>query len=321
MNYTDAQKGLLGITIVPCMLLCLFMFRFGRRGLKGNERFGQRMDYCYSAIGALLLGEFIFQAFPNSMLPMIAENITHVQPGHPPMDISIPGLFIFAGAFLMLCYQSFARIWNDSPNYSAPADQHIEISDIIGPEMEVLDTYQASGLNNDAIGVERMQLQDQTSELSKRRRLTFITLLVMMVLCILEGFFLIYQNGNKWAILVVFVVDKIAETFVVCVAMLHAMYHAKMRYNYYVMGSSLWFCVVFASTLPALCDMSNYEATQVVSNLATTIFYALAAGVSLHIVFYYLYIQQKRTDLKETTVRMTIIVLCGLTSWVVGHYY
>lgn len=322
--YNDAQKALLSLVVIPCCLLCYLMFRFGKRSLRGSQRFSQRMDYLYSFTAASLMGEFLFQAFPNSSLPSLAANVTQIEPGHPPLYSSIPSIFIMIGLFVMLCYQKYARVWNDSPNYVAPDQSTNDLFYIIDADrMEALDVFEAEGVNNSNVGQDRFAIQDENAELMKRRRLALITLFVMNLLCILEGFFLIYQTGSRWIIYGAFVVDKLMETLVVCVVMLHAFYHVNdpASYHRFGVGAGVWCCVVVCSTIPALMDMSTPQATYVVTHLATSIFYAFSGGVLFWLAIYYIQIDLKRTDLKETFIRSFLFAVTASVSWVVGHFY
>lgn len=323
-HYSDAQKGVLPLFVIPCAVVLFALYRYGRKSLRGQQTFTARMDYLYSFVAASIMGEFLFQAFPNSSLPMIAHNITHIEPGQAPVGSSVPSIFMMVGLFVMLCIQKYSRVWNDSPNYSGSNLTIVEIVNIIDPEtFEILDVFQADGLDNEHIGEQRMTLEDEHAELRKRGQLVLITLAICSILCLLEGLFLVYQHGNKWVIVFMFWLDKLMETTVVGTSMLHAYYHAKSprTRNWFVMGSIFWGAVMLVSTLPALLDLSRVQCTVVVTHLATSIFYALAGGILLYVGIYYLHIDMRRTDLKETMVRSVLFATTAATSWVVGYFY
>lgn len=322
--YTEAQKAILPLFVIPAAIVLGLLYRYGRKSFHGTETFTARMDYMYSFVAASMMGEFLFQAFPNSSLPMIAHNITIIEPGHPPLNSSIPSIFIMTGLFLMLCVQKYSRVWNDSPNYSAPDAGLVEIRNIVDSDsMESLDVFQANGLDNDSIGEQRFVLQDETAELRKRHILVMITITICMALSVFEGFFLVYQHGNPWVIICVFWLDKVMETAVIGISMLHAYYHIQFNRarNWYLFGSIFWLLVMVVSALPALLDLSREQATVIVTHLATSIFYALAGGVLFYVAIYYLHIDMRRTDVKETVVRSFIFAVTAGVSWVVGYFY
>lgn len=322
--YTDAQKGVLPLFVIPCAATLLALYRYGRKSLRGQQTFTSRLDYLYSFVAASIMGEFLFQAFPNSSLPMIAHNITHIEPGQAPVGSSVPSIFMMVGLFVMLCIQKYSRVWNDSPNYSGSNLAIVEIVSVIDPEtFEILDVFQADGMDNDHLGEQRMTLEDEHAELRKRGQLVLITMGICTVLCILEGFFLVYQHGNKWVILFVFWLDKLMETIVIGTSMLHAYYHAKSprTRNWFFVGSFIWIVVMFLSTMPALLGLSRSQCTVVLTHLATSIFYALSGGILLYVSIYYLQIDMRRTDVKETLVRSALFAVTAITSWVVGYFY
>lgn len=324
MSYSEAQKAVLPLFVIPCGVVLFLLYRYGRKSLRGEQTFVARMDYLYSFVAASIMGEFLFQAFPNSSLPMIAHNITRIEPGEPPMNSSIPSIFMMVGLFVMLCIQKYSRVWNDSPNYSASNLTIVEIQNVIDPEtFEILEVFQADGMDNEHIGEQRMTLEDEHAELRKRGQLVLITLIIGSILCTLEGLFLVYQHGNKWIILFIFWLDKLMETVVVGTSMLHAYYHAQSRRtrNWFLLGSLVWCTVMILSTFPALLDLSREQATLIITHLATSIFYALAGGILFYVGIYYLHIDMRRTDLKETVARSVIFATTAATSWVVGYFY
>lgn len=308
MAWQDAQKAVLPLFLLPCILLLFFMYRFGRRSLRGSETFTARMDYLYTFAAASIMGEFLFQAFPNSSLS----------------SIGVAPIFIMVGLFSMMCLQKYSRVWNDSPNYSGSGLSIMEIHNVIDPEtFEILEVFQADGLDNEHIGEQRMALEDEHAELRKRAQFVIITLGMAGVLCILEGFFLVYEDGNKWLILVAFWLDKLMETTVLSTSMLHGYYHAKSSQtrNWFVLGSAYWIVVMIISCLPVFLDMTKAQATMVVTHLATNIFYAFSGGILFYIGIYYLMIDMRRTDLKETILRSFLFVLTAGASWAVGFFY
>ena len=319
--FNDAQKGLFPVIIIPCGILCYIFYRFGKKPL-GIKTFANRMDYLYSLAAASLLGEFLFQALPNSTLP-IPLNATLASSG-PHVESSFSGIFIFLGFFMIFCYQKYSRVWHNNQYYVSPENSAMEIRNAIDTEkMEAVEYFQADSLGDDNVSEQRLKLADETVELTKRRFVAFLTLFIMSLLCVLEGFFLVYEHGNGWVILLVFVLDKMLETCIVCIAMLHAFFHAtsEKQYNWYL-AYAIWWCIVCClSTIPVLVDMTQESATVVVTHAATAIFYAFACGVLFWIVLHYINIDQKKTDKRETNIRLCIFGITGAVSWVIGYFY
>lgn len=328
MSYTDAQKGLLPVVLVPCAILLFALYRYVKRPLFGNRGFEKRMDYFYSYVSAALLGEFLFQALPNATIPMMivntnATNITDVTPA---VGSSIPSMFIMIGFFIMLTMQRYFRVWHDNPYFVTAENNSAEIHHVVDPESQETREYFEANLSfgdDSGISDQRVILNNETAELQKRRRLACITIFIMSVLCVLEGFFLVYQQGPRWVIVVVFVLDKLMETLVIAVVMCNAYFHAtsERQYNWYLIGSAIWCVVVILSTMPAVCDMTLGEATTVVSHIATGIFYALAGGFLFYIAFFYTSIHLRKTDGTETLVRQVIFAITAAVSWTIGFFY
>lgn len=313
-----AQKVLLLVAALPCLVIVYLFYRFGKWPLHQQQSFSQRMDYLYSFVAAALMGEFVFQALPNSthaIIPQLNGTITSA-----PINSTFSSAFIFLGFFCMYCVQRFGRVWTDNDYYVAPATGNMDIHIILNPQsMQLTDYFEA----NDDSAEERMRITDECMELRRRRPIAGLALIILTILSVFEGFFLVYQEGNKWAILVVFFVDKVIETGIICTMMLHAFFHApsERQYNWFLICGVWWTMVCALSVLPAVCDMSKEQATAVVTHVATNIFYAFGGGIIFWMTWYYLCIDQKRTDVRETVIRCIIFLLTGLVSWVIGYFY
>ena len=315
MSWSDAQKGLLPVVGLPCFLIVYLFYRFGKWPLHQQQSFSQRMDYLYSFLAAALMGEVVFQALPNSthtVIPQLNATVTSA-----PINSSFSSAFIFLGFFCMYCLQRFGRVWTDNDYYVAPATGNMDIKLILDPQsMELTEYFEA----HEDSGEDRMRLTDEVMELSRRRPIALLALIIMTILSVFEGFFLVYQHGNKWAVLTVFFVDKMIETGILCTMMLHAFFQAQKR-NWFLLGGFWWSLVCSISSLPVLLNMTREQASAVVTHVATNIFYAFGGGIIFWMTWYYLCIDQKRTDVRETVIRCVIFLFTGLVSWVIGYFY
>lgn len=310
--YSDVQKGLIIPLIAFPSLLFLFVFyRIGKRPLYGSNMFGDRMELFYSYTAAALLGQFLFQALPNATGPS------------GPQIGAFVSLFVLVGFYVMLCIQKYQRVSHTNPHYVSPENNSIEINSLLDREsMEIVEYYHAVDLESESAALDRLQLSDENAELRKRRRIFVLTLVILIILCILEGFFLVYKP-NTWLTWVFFIVDKYLETCVIGVSMLHSLIHAttEREPRWYLYCSLIWVTIASLSTVPMIADMSYDAVYLMVNHLATSIFYALAGGVLFWIALYYIWIDRKRVDKQETVVRLVIFGITGGISWVVGFFF
>jgi zinc transporter ZupT len=308
--YSDVQKGLLPLVGIPCLIIFYGLYRFGKRAVRGTRTFGDRMELLYSYTAAALLGQFLFQAFPNATGPSGAQ-----------VGV-IVSAFIMLGFFVMLCVQKCQRVSHDNPYYVSPELNSIEIRSVINPEtMEAAEYYHNMDPDSPVSAEDQIKLQDEIAELKKRRRLCLLTMIVMGFLCVFEGFFVVYREptapGGGWAVIIFFVIDKIMETIVVSVAMLHAYLHCKGLYMY---GAAGWTVTVILSTTPVLANMTFTESFVVVNHMATSIFYAFAGGILFWIALYYIWIDRKRVDKTDTVLRLGIFGCAASMSWCTGYF-
>lgn len=310
--FSDLQKGLFPLVAIPCFVVCLLLYKFGKRPVLGTTSFNDKMEPFYTISGATLLGTFFFQALPNATGPSGTQ-----------IGVIASG-FTVIGLFVMLCIQKCQRVSNENPYYISPELNSVEIRSIIDMEkMEELDFYQPLNLVSEQTAENRLKLADEVAELKKRSRICILTIVIMSILCIFEGFFLIYREptaiGGNWTIFVFFMIDKTVQSIVIGVSMLHAFYHTRKRNWYLIL--SVWWCVVcMLSTVPVLANMDWTVCFILVNHLATSIFYALAGGFLLWIALYYIWIERIRVDKIDTTYRLIIFGLTAALCWVNGFF-
>jgi zinc transporter ZupT len=223
----------------------------------------------------------------------------------------------------MLCIQKFQRVSNENPYYVAPELNSVEIRAIINPEtVEFQDFYEALNLESERTAEDRLKLADEIAELKKRRRVCILTIVILSILCIFEGFFLVYREpssiGGNWTIFVFFMLDKTVQSVVVGVSMLHAFFQAETKS--YAAITVIWAVVCILSTVPALADMDWTMCFIMVNHLATGIFYALAGGFLLWIALYYVWIDRAKVDKVDTIYRLFIFGVVSVVCWVNGYF-
>ena len=309
--FTDVQKGLFPLVFIPCITICFILYKFGKRSIKGLVSFNDRMEPLYSFTSAALLGTFFFQALPNATGP------SGTQTG------VIASGFTVLGLYIMLCIQKFQRVSNENPYYVAPELNSVEIRAIINPEtVEFQDFYEALNLESERTAEDRLKLADEIAELKKRRRVCILTIVILSILCIFEGFFLVYREpssiGGNWTIFVFFMLDKTVQSVVVGVSMLHAFFQAETKS--YAAITVIWAVVCILSTVPALADMDWTMCFIMVNHLATGIFYALAGGFLLWIALYYVWIDRAKVDKVDTIYRLFIFGVVSVVCWVNGYF-
>jgi hypothetical protein len=304
--FTDAQKALFSLVCIPCFALCFLLFRIGKRPLLGNTTFTERMEIFYSMSAACLLGLFLFHTLPNTTVM------------HPEVGFGC----IMIAFFVVMCFQKMGRVCHDNDMYVESNQVLVEIRHMIDRDtMTMNDYHKMADLESDDTAEERLSVEDERAELQKRRRLTILTLVIIIILCLFEGFFLVVRQdtivGGIWALLGAFYVQKLLETLIVCVAMLHSFTHTGR--NYAIM-SGIWCAVTTLSTVPLLADMPQTAADNMTNHYATHVFYALAGGVLFWIALYYVWIDKKRTDKRDTLIRLFYFGLAAALMWVTGFF-
>jgi hypothetical protein len=269
------------------------------------------MEVPYTFTASALLGQFLFQALPNST--GIGTSTYS----------AIVNAFIMLGFFVMLCIQKCERFNHDNDYYISP-ESSIEVIHMLNTDkMEIVEYYQ---VESDERPENYLKLEDENAELKKRRRLCILLLVIMIILCIFEGFFLIYREpsvpGGSWVLFVFFFFEKCIETVIVSTNMLHAFYHAttERQWNWFLIGSIVWTISIVLSVVPVCAQMPYQDAANMITHLATSIFYASAGGVLFWFALYYIWIDRKRTDKIETFIRLTVFGGTAVASWLCGYF-
>lgn len=278
---------------LPCGIIAFLLYRFvGRRALEAGSTFGSRMEVLYTFMAGSLLGQVLFQEQPNSN------------------NFEYSTLFMFIGFFVLYALQKLGRVCQWNPRYVAPSDS-IEIVHLLNPQsMELQQYLRVDNPDDPAVPHDRMTLEDEKAELRQRRQVCVLTLVVLVVLSVLEGVYFVFRGPQEWVYLAFFAVDKLVEMAVVCVACLHALW--------FTPWTIAWVFVVMGSALPALLGMVPDAAEIIVVHPATQLFYGLAAGVLFWVALYYVRIDRKNTDVRETVLRLFIFGASGALSWAVG---
>lgn len=310
--YSITQKVLFPFVIVPIGLILLFLYRFGKRPLKGTQSMTDRLELLYSFSGATLLGVFFFQALPNSTGPS-GTQVGMIATG-----------FTFIGLFIMIIIQKCQRVTQENPFFVSPELNSVEIRSIVDSEkMELVDYYQASDLESGKVSEDRLKLADEIAELKKRRRICILTILIMSLLAIFEGFFILYREPtallSNWTIFTFFITDKMVQTVVIGTSLLHAFYHSTKR-RWYLITSIWWMLVCMLSTVPVLANMNWTDCFTMVNHVATSIFYACAGGVLLWIALYYVWIDRIRVDKADTSKRLVVFGGVAVVCWLNGFF-
>lgn len=312
--YSVAQQVFFPLWSLPCLLLAFLMFRFGKRPLLGGSTFTERMERFYAAVSFIMLGQVFFQTIPN-----VLNNST--------VGVGVMS-FVLIAMYGMYAFQKCWRIRSqDNPFYVAPEQFCVEIKQIINPEtMEVLDYYSNENLLSEETADQRFHLQDERVELTRRRIWAFLILSVMSFQCFLEGFFLIYREslvyGGNWTIVAFYFVNKALETLVLCVFFLHAFFHgmSEGQWNWYFICIALWFCCLVLSCIPVLLNVQFEVVAIVVNHFAVKAFYLLAGGIQMWLAVHMLFIDRRKVDMFDTSVRLFISGLVCIVCWTAGFF-
>lgn len=308
--FTELQLIIIPIILsFICPLVSYFLFRYGRKAL--TQSFEDKMELWYSYTAAGILGKFLFFSLPNATGPQYG------------MQGAFVSGFVMIGFFVMLCIQKFNRFWNDNPHYVGPSTCSIEIRNLVDKDtLEIKEYFSADKLNDLETANERFQLLDEKAELKKRRLIFYLTLVVMILTVIFEGFILIFREplvfGGSWVAVSFFVVDKIKETAIISIVALHAFIHTdKKLFGGIFLG---WTLCVVASCIPMMAKLSWEDAFTVVMHLATQVFYSLSGGVLFWIALYFVWMDKQKTDKCETTSRLVVFGVSASVSWVCGVF-
>lgn len=298
------------VTIL-CSLIVFLMYRYGKRPLQGNTVFADRMQLFYTFVAANMLGKFLFFSLPDAIGPTASQK-----------SVFISGL-VYLGFFIMYIIFKYDRVNHENPNYVTPNDNAQDIRQILDRESMTITEYTSMDhLEDPETAVQKFKQKDERAYLRRRTIIAIITLFIMTLTCILEGFFLIFKEafaiGGPWTIFVFFIIDKVLETLTISVVLLYAYFHGK-KYRYWV-ASIFWIFICFSSTIPIMTQMSWMYSSEIVNHIATNIFYAFSAGCVFFIALYFIWIDKNRTTKKEVIIQIIVFFIGGIISWICGIF-
>ena len=300
ISYTLGEKVSLPFVFLPCLLLVFIMYKYAKRRLVNADTFAKRMQYLYAAAAGAIMGQFLFHTLPNGTAA--SDEYDHV--------------FIFIGWFAILCVQKYTRVNNENEYYTSPGLPSHEITQRLNTDNMELDTYyEASGSDQSNFSRDMFILMDETKEMNKRRLLCILFYVSMVYISVIEGFFLMYHM--KSTTIAMFYVNKVIQTFVVCVVLLHGMFHAKRGKHWYAIASILYCIVCLLSSIPALIGQSTVPFLE---NVFVSKVYLTIIGIMLYIAQYFAWLDRRQTNKKETIVVLITIALFGASSYATGIF-
>jgi len=311
IEYSINEKVALPFVFLPCLLLVFIMYKYAKRRLVDSDTFAKRMQYLYGAAAGGIMGQFLFHTLRKSTSASVEDD--HV--------------FIFIGWFLMLFIQKYTRVNNENEFYTSPSLPSQEIvHHLDNQDVQLNSYYEASNLeepivnNQTTFSREMFAIMDETKEKYKRRILFVMFYIPMVFISIIEGFFLMYRVKTTVAATIgIFYVNKLIQTFVVCVVLLHSMFHAerkKRRHMYAIAG--IFYCLVcLLSSIPALVGQ---DTTIFVENVVVTKLYLFIVGMIMYIAQYFAWLDRKQTNKKETIVVLVMVLVFGASSYATGIF-
>lgn len=320
--YSPGAKAGLALVFLPCSILGLLLYRYSRRKLMGKETMDSRMINFYSAIAGGILGQFFFHTLPNSTGAGGDTNIIY-------SSISV---FIFIGFFIMMTIQKCSRVNNEMDYYTAPQGTGMDIKHIIDPEtVSENNYYKATDITGEQFGDDMWTLLDEHKELRRRRMISALFYTIMLFETILEGFFLVYNksssstNGGIPVLIVMFYINKIVQTFVVGTVLIHGMFHVGNTKRTFFKGTYLsllllWCIACSLSGIPAFIDMEQSVAQSVMRNVWMSAIYSLAGGILFWIALYFVWLDRKHTNKRETAIRLFLFAILAVVAYVTGVF-
>lgn len=314
--YSPGAKAGLALVLLPCSILGLLLYRYSRRKLMGKETMDSRMINFYSAIAGGILGQFFFHTLPNST------------GGDVGVAYSTISVFIFVGFFIMMTIQKCSRVNNEMDYYTAPQGTGMDIRHIIDSEtVSENNYYKATDITGEQFGEDMWALLDEHKELKRRRMISILFYIIMLFETILEGFFLVYNKSSSGipVLIVMFYINKLVQTFIVCVVLIHGMFHVGNPKRTFFRGTYLsllllWTITCTLSAIPAMIDMEYYTVFTIMHNFWMTAFYAMAGGILFWIALYFVWLDRKHTNKRETGIRLFLFALFSIVAYVTGMF-
>ena len=282
------------------------------------------------------MGQFFFHTLPNA---------TVHGAGHAPsagvsgaLGYPLLSVFVACGFYAMLLASRLGRVWHDNPYYVA-ASTGDESSDGVtrggsvappivhtldGEAIELLPYHLANESDGDAFSRDTWTLQDERSELRRRRAISVVLWLVASVVGTLEGLYLVYHQhsalGGTWALVSAYAANKVLETVALITALLHALHHAAETRGAYAVPCALWCACATLSTLYVLLDMPWEAAAAALRHPALQIAYAACGGVLFWVALYFVWLESaaRAPTVKATVARAALFGFAVALSWLTG---
>ena len=297
-DFLDIEKAFLPIVFVPCFLLCLILYYFGRQSMPNpNSTYSRKIQFFNVGVSGIALGQFIFHT-------------TRINNNH------IVLVILLVSFFIMTCIEKLSRVWHTNIHYTSPPAGLREIKNSIDMDiMEETPYVKVTDLKSDNFSDSVLLIQDETSEIWRRNSLAIICYIILLFTMSLEGFYLIYKaphvieisNGGLVAF---FYIHKLLETYLVFTSMIYALWQTSKsgRFWYFILAF-LWCSGCALSTLPILLNLNVNDTIEILEFPATWVIQGILSGMLFWITLQFLRLDLKETDVSDTIVQLFIFGL------------
>lgn len=310
--YDDGQKVALAFSFVPCILVSYLLYKYSKQELHGSQTIDKSMVYFYNAIGGSILGQLIFHIIPNG--------IVH----HLDINYALMSIFVFLGLFVMLCVQRCARVNSEMQHHTDSSGTTLDVKHtIIKKTVSRGDYFEATELE-EQLPDNYFKIIDEDAEIRKRRQITTVFYIILVIGSILEGYILVINKthgiGGIGLHIGMWYANKLLQTFMISVMSIYAMFHVTNEKRPYIGLTGFWILVCLLSTIPILSDTTTEFSESTMNNNWMAAFYAFMGGVLWWISGHVRELKFKKTTKKETTIGLILFLLFGIISYITGIF-
>jgi len=281
--FSPVEKVFLPLAAAPCLVLGILAHRYAMRKLQGDEKYHRRMAWIYAIVAGATLGRALFHTFAASSIPHYSL---------------VACAWLVGMAAMDLIFSRRARVANDNPRMIAPNVGELGSEDCLIDRQTGRANSHLENTDPSLMGIQYMDAQDANAVRRTRRRITYVTVVIMTFASIMEGLLLVVSQASSMAppsaLVPITYIDKLLSSLVVYGSMLHAELPGREPYHWwqyilhYWTFTALWTLSVALSAVPVLANMPIAHATYVVNHMALALVYGIMAGALLWVAFHFM---------------------------------
>jgi hypothetical protein len=322
-EYNDVQKTFLSLVVIPCTIVCFFLYKYAKKRLVGtSDNQAKRMEKWYAILAGGTLGQFFCHTLRKGLV-----DTGIIASGSGAIGYNFLIGFVLLAFFILYSIDKYSLVWNNNPYHNLSGSLSRGTEHILDRDnIEEARYHESIDVTSQDFAIHSFQVMDEVRLIKIRRRRAIMFYILMLILVMIEGVYLVYRQevamGGPPTLVAVYWIDKIMESIILSAILIHGNFHAMAegKHKWFWVLCGIWCFAVLCSTIPALLGLTTEQVAPWVEWWFTGIVHAIAGGVLFYNSIYFIFLNRPGADRKETCASIFLSVGACTIAFITGIF-